>query len=82
MTEDLYAELTDRYECSFRFKEGKHGYYIEHDRDGLIIRVNDHAIMVFKNEKCMAYETKADHARIIEIAGWYLKKKVIQERLF
>ena len=82
MTEELYAKLSDMYECNFRFKQGKKGYYIEHDKDGIIIRANDTAVMVFKDGKCMAYETTADHERIIEIAGWFLKKKVTQGRLF
>ena len=82
MVEELYPQLQDRYECAFRLEHGKYSYYLEHNRNGLIIRVADHAVQVFKDSKCMEYEKDIPHDRIIEICGKYLKHRIIQTTLW
>ena len=82
MIETLLTEMSERYECAFHVKQGKHGYYLEHDRNGVLIRLNDCILMVFVNNKNVAYEKNIDHDRIISVLDCYLKKRTKQMRLF
>lgn len=82
MIENLLSDLQERYEGAFHFQQGKHSYYLEHNKNGLIIRCADNAVQVFKNDKCMVYENNIPHDRIIAVCGNYLKHRHVQTTLW